>query len=210
MPMKRHTNKSSARKLQLSDLILAKYRTDPEGFRSYLPEVAQALDSKLTSPYSSQSPFGLTEHECAHRLEALENILRASDKHKVDRGEAIRGLEHCAVLTKDDNLPQKIDYKTLLRFLRFAVGKPISDIKAATVVPIQEDKPDIIVHHVSLIRGIVLNLSNDMRLVSIDIKPQKLKERRRAMRFIHAAQDTLSNTVRHASFRKEEENSATS
>ncbi|MBW8003319.1 MAG: hypothetical protein FVQ80_15115 [Planctomycetes bacterium] len=198
MPMKRANRKSRTGKVHLFDVILAKYRTDPEGFFAYLPDVAKALDSISPSHYSSHSPFGLTENERAHRLQALGNILENIKKREITREEATRALEHCAILIKDDSLPQEISYKTLLRLLRFALGRPISAIKGGAVIAIQQDRPDKVVHHISLIRGIVLDLSNDMRLLSITLNPQKAKERRRAMRFISLVEDGFFGLQQHS------------
>lgn len=210
MPIKRTAARSRARKPSLTDLILAKYRTDPEGFRAYLPDVVQVLDSMSAPRSLSRSPFGLTEHERAHRIQALGNMLECLKKGQSDSKGAIRALEHCAVLTEDDSLPRDVDHKTLLRLLRFAIGMPVSDIKGAVTITIQEGRSDNIVNRVSLIRGIVLELTSDMRLVSIAVNPQKVKERRRAMRFITMTEGTSRNTAKHKySELKEEVRAAT-
>lgn len=210
MPIKRTATKSGARKNLLTDLILAKYRADPEGFRIYLPDVAKVLDSMSKPHRLSRSPFGLTEHERAHRIQALESIVEGLGKGQVDSGGAIRALEHCAVLTEDDSLPREIDYKTLLRLLRFAIGKPISEVKGKATIAIQREQSDKAVNHVSLIRGVILDLSSDMRLVSVTVNPQKVKERRRAVRFIAMTEDVSRSTAEHQHSGLEEEGHATS
>lgn len=207
MPIKRADTKSGARKNLLADLILAKYRADPEGFRTYLPDVTKVLDSTSTPHRLSRSPFGLTEHERAHRIQALESIVEGLGK---DSGGAIRALEHCAVLTEDDSLPREIDYKTLLRLFRFAIGKPISEVKGKATITIQREQSDKAVNHVSLIRGVILDLSSDMRLVSVTVNPQKVKERRRAVRFIAMTKDVSRSTAEHQHSGLEEQGHATS
>ena len=186
MPLKKKSSKQSISKSSILDLILTKYRTDPSGFRQYLPDVAEALDRVYPTRQSSRtsSPFGLTEHERAHRLAALDSIIGKLKSSQVSREDAIRALEHCAVLTEDDTLPYKVDRRSIMRLLGIVLGKPLTDVTAETTIEVSQDISSAVVNRISLVRGGVLNLTQDMHLVSISVIPQKVKEEPRAMRFV--------------------------
>ena len=62
-------------KKQFLELLFSKYQTDPGGFRSYLPEVAELLDALHPPRRSLKSPFGLTERERTHHQAALRRML---------------------------------------------------------------------------------------------------------------------------------------
>ncbi len=177
-------------------LLQKKYRADPQGFRRYLPEVAQALDSISPTKWPFKSPYGLTERERIARKESLEAVLKLVESGKATPQEAVRGLEHGAVLTEDDDLPEDVGHETLLRLLRLAVGKaPGSFRKKATVAMEGEGNRDA-VKAVALIRGVALNLTWDMRLVSISISPHKVEERRKMLGLVGMAQDPQPDVSR--------------
>jgi len=184
MSVKKKSSKQSINKSFIVDLILAKYRSDPSSFRQYLPDVAEALDRAYPSRQGSRGPFGLTEHERAHRLAALESIIGNLHSSQVSRQDAVRALEHCAVLTEDDNLPHKIDRRSIMRLFGIILGKPLTDVTAETTIEIPRDIPSPVVNRISLVRGAVLNLTQDMHLASISVIPKKVKERPRALRFV--------------------------
>lgn len=184
MPMKRKPQKQLINKTSIVDLILTKYRIDPDTLRKCLPEVTHALDKVYPSRQSPLSPFGLTSHERAHRIEALGDIIERLNSGQVNRQGAVKALEHCSVLIEDDNLPTEVDRRTLLRLLGIALDKPLSDITANTTVEISQDDTSAAINHIALVRGAILNLTQDMHLVSISVFPQKVKETPKAMRLI--------------------------
>jgi hypothetical protein len=184
MSLKKKNSKQSINKSSIVDLILTKYRADPNSFRQYLPDVAEVLDRAYPTRQSSHTPFGLTEHERAHRLAALESIMGNLHSSKVSHQDAVRALEHCAVLTEDDNLPYKVDRRSIMRLIGIILGKPLTDVTAETTIEIPRDTPSPVVNRISLVRGAVLNLTQDMHLASISVIPKKVKEGPRAMRFV--------------------------
>jgi len=190
MSLKKKGSKQSINKSFIVDLILTKYRTDPDGFRQYLPDIAKALDRAYPTRQGSRSPFGLTEHERAYRLSALESIMGNLYSSQVSRQDAVRALEHCAVLTEDDNLPYKVDRRSIMRLLGIILGKPLTDVTAETTIEIPQAIPTTVVNRIALVRGTVLNLTQDMHLVSISVIPQKVKEGPRAMRFVAMTKDS--------------------
>lgn len=190
--------KSNVKKPQFLESLLAKYRADPERFRAYLPEVAQTLDAMYPALRSPRSPFGLTEQERAYRRQALRRILEHLEQGHVLPEEAGKGLEHCATLIDDDSLPPDVSQDTLARLLRAAIGKSPGSVKANTTIPMLDSQEDKVVNRISVVRGVVLNLTWDMRLVSITITPRKFKERHKALRFVGAARDVASDVaLRH-------------
>ena len=188
--------KRDSRLTPLLDLLLIKYRSDPNRFRDFLPEVAQELDVIAPETRGSRSPFGLTERERAARHEALQEVLERLDEASVAGEEALRGLEHCAALIQDDNLPPEVGHDTLVRLLRAAIGKSPGSIKAVTTFPIQDGQEGKIANRTSLVRGVTLNLAWDMRLVSVTITPGKVQERRKALRFVGIGRDADAEVAR--------------
>lgn len=186
MSMKKKSTKQSINKSWIADLVLTKYREDPSLFRRILPDLAEALDKVYPTRQShhTSSPFGLTERERAYRLSALESITENLKGSHVSRQDAIRALEHCAVLTEDDSLPYTIDRRSVMRLIGVVLGKPLTDVTSETTIEIPQDVPSKVVNRISLVRGALLNLSQDMHLVSISVIPQKVKDWPRAMRFI--------------------------
>jgi len=77
-----------------------------------------------------------------------------------------------------------------MRLIGIVLGKPLTDVTSETTIEIPQNIPSSIVNRISLVRGAVLNLSQDMHLISISVIPQKVKEWPRAMRFISAIKQT--------------------
>ncbi|MFH1560349.1 MAG: hypothetical protein ABID84_02925 [Chloroflexota bacterium] len=190
--MKRTNVKSGGKKPPLIELLLHKYRADPQGFCKYLPEVAQELDAMFPHSHPSRSPFGLTEHEHAHRQQALSQVLSRLDDATLTSEEAVRGLEHCATLIEDDSLPREATHEILSRMVRAVIGKSPGSVKKSTTVPIGESqkRKEEALKHVSLVRGVLLDLTRDMRLVSVSINPHKIRERRKVLRLVGIASDS--------------------
>lgn len=184
--MKGKRTKQSMNKSCIVDLVLSKYREDPSLFRRILPDLAETLDKAYPTRQTHHTPFpfGLTDHERAYRLSALKSITEKLKASEVSYQDAIRALEHCAVLTEDDSLPYAVGRRSVMRLIGIVVGKPLTDVTSETTTEIPQDSPLRVVNQISLVRGAVLNLSQDMRLVSISVIPQRVKEWPRAMHFI--------------------------
>jgi hypothetical protein len=180
---------------KLVDLLLSKYEADHEGFRTYLPEIAQQLESLRPRTVAGNNPFGLTNSERDRRHQDLRRVVEVLRDGGLSRAEAIHGLEICAALIEDDSLPAEVDYQTLTALLRTATGTSIGSARAAARLEIKEEPERKVARRLSLIRGATLNLSWDMHLISVDIKPEKARERRDALRFVGAAQDKVSDVA---------------
>lgn len=177
-------------------ILVDKYRSDPDGLRSCLPEVAQFLDTSSETVRHLRHPFGLTERERVDRQHALAEVVDSLKHGSLTQEEATRGLEHCAVLIEDYSLPQDVDHDTLAQLLRCAIGKAIGSVKRVTTFPIETGKEKKVVNHIPLVRGVTLDLTWDMRLVSIVINPRKVQERRKALRFVGIAQNEPADVAR--------------
>ena len=182
--MKNRRSRSESGRETIVDRVLAHYRLDTESFRARMPDVAEALDSMFPPPRLSRTPFGLTENERAHRELTLRNLLKDLRRGEISTGDTTRTLEQCAVLAEDDSLGVEVDRRTLLQLLRLFLGKPVSSITTVTTIPATDDTNAKAARHISLLRGIVLDLTTDMRLVSITINPSRIKGRQRIMRFV--------------------------
>ena len=173
---------------RLVDLLRAKYRQDPEGFRKYLPGAAELLPQPSPGSGIRRSAFGLTEQELAfHRAGFVEVLVRLGEG-SVSPDDAVKALQHCAALIKDDSLPDEAGYEALKGLVSAGIGKSPGSYKAKTTVPLGEDGGEIH-EQVSAIRGVYLDLDRNSRLVSISVNPSKVRERRSLMEFTGASED---------------------
>ncbi len=181
------------------DLLQVKRRQDPTGFREYLPDVDDILPELLPSQGRPVAAFGLTERELAYHREGLSVVLRALDDGTLTSKDALRGLQHCAALIKDDSLqytsedseddlPYKMDYDVLKALVRAAIGKSPGSYKAKTSIPVGSGRSAVL-ERVSVIMGVHLELGRDGQLVSIAINPGRFKERRKLMKVVGIGSD---------------------
>ena len=181
---------------RLIDLLQARYREDPKGFRKYLPGAAELLPEQPPRRSRPRSPFGLTGRELSFHRNGLSEVLAKLDERTLTPGEAAKGLQHCAALIRDDNLPygwdeslsHQMGYEVLKGLLRAALGKSPGSYKAKTTVPVGEGGGPV-VEQVSVIMGVFLDLDTNRRLVSVSIHPGKYRKRRKLMEFVGASSD---------------------
>ena len=178
----------SIQEKRLIDLLRAKYREDPKGFRNYLPGAAELLPEPSPEGGRPRSPFGLTDREISFHRDGLSEAFDKLVEGAVTAEEAARGLQHCAALIKDDNLPEEAGYDKLKRLISAGIGKSPGSYKPKTTVPLGKCGGDVH-EQVPAIRGVYLNLDKDTRLVSISIDPRKVRERRGLMEFVGASKD---------------------
>ena len=89
--MKKRSTKSEQESILRS--LLNKYQADPEGFRSYLPEVAQELEQLLPSRGKSSPHSALTEQERERLRRALLDYCERDTKAMVQVLDALQ-LRH--------------------------------------------------------------------------------------------------------------------
>ncbi len=162
--------------------MLSKYQTDPEWVNRHLPEIGEIMSRTVSPIRTPQSPFGLTERERAFHIESLPRVEGLDELQPED---AVKALERCAALIRDNSLPFEFNHQALVRLFKAAFDKTPGSFKTNTVIPIsQKDGGDDAVHHASLVRGVVLNLDLNMKLLSVTITPRKVRERKRLMSIV--------------------------
>lgn len=182
----------------LIELLSSKYADNPQEFRSYMPEVAQWLDA-FDSPRRqlARSSFGLTEREVKFHQSTLTETLAAVASGAATPAEAVKGLEHCAFLIRDDSLPAEADYEALCALFKVAFDKRPASFKKSETLKAPDGRPsDDVVHKFSLVRGVSLDLDREMRLISVSVFPHKVKQRRKLLAFVGAGHDAESDVAR--------------
>lgn len=173
---------------RLIELLQARYREDPKGFREFLPGAVDLLPEQPPGGGRGRSLFGLTEQEIAFHRAGLAEVFEKLNKGLVTTDEAARGLQHCAALILDDTLPEEADYERLKSLIRMILGKSPGSYKSKSTVRVTESNAEVH-ERVSVIRGVYLDLDSSRRLVSIGINPRKVRERRKLMQFVGASKD---------------------
>ncbi len=175
----------SSREERIVQMLQAKRREDPEGFREYLPDVVKLLPEPAGRRDRTRSPFGLTERELSYHREGLAELMSKQAEGMISSEQAIDALRHCANLIRDDNLPEEAGYEALKGLIKSALGKSPGSYKSNTTVPIEEGGP--VLERVSAVRGVCLELDREGRMVSVSIQPRKVRERRKLMEMVGAA-----------------------
>ena len=194
------------RESRLIDLLQAKYSEDPKGFSDYLPGAAELLPEEPPKQSRPEHPVRLTERKLSCHRAGLSAVLGKMDEGAITAEEAVKGLQHCAALIKDDNLhygwdenlSHEMGHEVKKGLLRAALSKSPGSYKSKTTVPICEDSGGPVLESISVIRGVYLNLDSNERLVSIYIHPGKYRERRKLMEFVGASRDPMPDVaLRH-------------
>lgn len=178
----------SVQERNLIELLQARYREDPKGFREFLPGVAELLPEPSPRWVRTESQFRLNEKEIAIHRAGLAGVLDKMETGSATAREAIEALQHCAVLIVDDNLPEEADYKNLKRLISTGIGRSPESYKSEATIQIGEGKGEV-QERISAIRGVYLDLDRDRRLVSVTINPRRVRGRRALMEFVGASKD---------------------
>ena len=199
----------STKRDRLIGMLQAKYREDPNGFRGFLPGAAELLPELPPERRRRRAPTRLTERELSYHREGLSEVLQGLDQGTLTSKRAVKGLQHCAALIKDDNLPYtgeneevdasipyKMGYEVLKGLLRAALGKSPGSYSSKTTVPIGEDRGPVF-ESISVIMGVHLDLDRSGRLMSVSIHPGTYRKRRKAMAFVGASRDNPDVALRH-------------
>ena len=172
----------------LVELLQAKRREDPDGFREYLPDVDELLPDGPASQ-SSRARYRLTVHERAHHHGGLARALERVNAGALSSEEAAQGLQHCANLLRDDPLTADVNYEAMMCLVKAALGKSPGSYRSNTTVPLRETDGGPVIDQVTAIRGVYLDVDREGRLVSISINPRKFRERRKLMSIVGAGSD---------------------
>ena len=190
----------STQEKRIIDLLQAKRRKDPDGFRKYLPDVASLLPDPPTVQAKQRTPvFTLTEQERSYHKAGLSDALSKLQEGVITPEDAAKGLQHCANLLKDDifSLPEKADHDSLKALIRAAISKSPGSYKSKTTVSLDQDGKGPVVEQVSVILGVYLDLDRNGQLVSISVNPKKVRQWREIMKFVGASRDEPDVALRH-------------
>lgn len=182
---------------QIIELLQVKRSQDPDGFRKYLPDVAELLPGPTRERTESRRPvFGLTEHERSYHKDGLSEALGKLGSGSATREDAAKGLEHCANLLRDDifGLPECADYETLKALIRAAIGKSPGSYRSKTTVPLCNGVGPVL-ERISVIRGVYVDLDRNRQLVSVSISPQEVRGRKKLMEIVGAFRDADPNVA---------------
>lgn len=190
----------STQEKHIIDLLQAKRRKDPDGFRKYLPDVARLLPEPPPVRAKPRTPvFTLTERERSYHKAGVSDALSKLREGVVTPDEAAKGLQHCANLLKDDvfGFPGEDRYKSVKALIKAAIGKSPGTYKSKTMVPIEGKGKGPVVEQISVIMGVYLDLNRNDQLVSISIDPKEVRKRREVMKFVGASTDEPDVALRH-------------
>ena len=178
---------------QAFQLLAARYKFDPGWFATNWPELGELVARVMTLPHKTASPFGLTENERSFHIGALKGVLA---RGHLDPAIAVTGLEHCASLLRDDWAIKGIDLTERTRLVRACAGKSHTSFKRNTAIPIVDADESQAAHHVSLLRGVVLDMDVNMRLLSITVTPGKVRETKNLMSIAEIGSDSETDVAR--------------
>ena len=173
---------------RLVELLQAKRREDPDGFREYLPDVDELLPDRPSSR-SSRARYRLTVQERAHHHDGLTGALERANAGVLSSGEAAQALQHCANLLRDDPWTPDVKYEAVIGLLKAALGKSPGSYKSNATLPVSGADGGPAIDQVPAIRGVHLDLDREGRLVSISINPRKYRERRKLMAIVGVGGD---------------------
>ena len=133
--------------------------------------------------------------EMKFHAKELDAILSMVEPRSQD---AVRGLEHCAVLVQDDLMTPHVDRDKALRLFKAAFGKSPGSFRKNTVIPIEGRGTGEPVYRSSLIRGVVADLNLEMKLVSVTVTPRLIREGNKMMGVVGIARDARDDvSVKH-------------
>lgn len=174
---------------RIIDLLQAKRRQDPKGFRQYLPDVENLLPTPQPKK-PTHSPFGLTERELAFHKTGLQKALEKVESGHADAQDAVKGLQHYANIKIHDSFSTDATFDMAERLFKAAFGKSHRSYKRKTTIPVAGEGAGPVQERVTVLRGVYLELDRNRRLVSVSINPTKVKEMAKLMKIVGIVKDS--------------------
>ena len=190
--MKRSTKTETVER-QAFELLVARYKSDRAWFDTNWSELGELLANVTARPGKTASSFGLTENERRFRIDALKGII-ASEHLTPDN--AVTALEHCASLLRDDWTVKGVPVEERARLFKAYAGKAHTSFKRNTTIPTVDANDSEAAHHISLLRGVALNMDVNMRLLSITVTPRKVREVKKLMSIAGIGSDSATDVAR--------------
>lgn len=184
------------------EILVSKYRNDPEMFERHFPDVGQIMRQVVEPSRVSRPHFSLTEREKAHHIEAISAAVGSPEPSSQD---AVKALESCAILIQDDFMTTHVDHQLVVSLFKMAFGKSPGSIGKNTIFPIESHGTGEPIYHSSLIRGVVADLDLGMRLVAITITRRKVREGNKMMGIVGIGHDSRTDVAaRHDDYLTEQ------
>lgn len=185
------------------EILVTRYRADPGLLERHFPEVSQIVRQVVERSRASRPRFSLTEGEKAHHVKELTGV---SDMDVPSPQDAIKALEHCAVLIQDDFMTPHVNHQLVVSLFKVAFGKAPGAIRRNTTIPMEGQEAVEPIYHSSLVRGVVADLDLRMRLVSITVTPRKMREGSNMMSIVGIGDDPCPDvSARHDHYLAEQE-----
>ena len=122
---------------RIIDLLQAKRKEDPDGFRDYLPAVSELLPSLKHE--DGKTPLDLRDEEMESHRVGLRQALSKLESGAITPAEAIKGLEQCVFVMKYDFWKEDLWHDSVLGLVKAALGKPPESFLSVTTVRVSED-----------------------------------------------------------------------
>ena len=202
MHVSRMSKASKSAERATFEVLVSRYRSDPEIFERHFPDVEQILRQVVEPNRVSRPHFGLTDREKAHHVEALSDVMNMPEPPSQD---AVNALECCAILIQDDFMTPHVNHQLVVSLFKAAFGKALGSIKKNMSIPINRRGAGEPIHHSSLVRGVVADLDLGMRLVSITVTPRKVREGNKMMGIVGIGRDLCPDVAtRHDDYLAEQ------
>ena len=173
---------------RIIDLLQAKRKEAPEGFRNYLPSIVDILPTPPPKR-PAKSPFGLTEREFVFHKTGLQEALEKVESGNADPEDAVNGLQHYANIKIHDSFSMDATFDMAQRLFKAAFGKSHRSYKRKTTIPLAGEGAGPVQEQVTILRGVYLELDRNRRLVSVSINPTKVKEMAKIMKIVGIIKD---------------------
>lgn len=184
------------------EMLVTQYRSDPGLLERHFPEVSQIVRQVVERSRASRPRFSLTEGEKAHHVKELAGV---ADMDAPSPKDAIKALEHCAVLIQDDFMTPHVNHQLVISLFKSAFGKSPSAIRKNTTIPMEGQEAVEPIYRSSLIRGVVADLDLGMRLVSMTVTPRKMREGNKMMSIVGIGDDLCTDvSARHDDYLAEQ------
>ena len=200
--MSRMSKAANSPEKAIFEILVSKYRNDPEVFERHFPDVGQIMRQVVEPSRVSRPHFSLTEREKAHHIEAISAAV--SSPEPSSQG-AVKALECCAVLIQDDFMTPHVSRQLVLSLFRAAFGKSLGSIKRNKSIPIGGRSNGEPIYHSSLVRGMVADLDLGMHLASITVTPRRVREGSKMMGIAGIGHDLCTDVAaRHDDYLAEQ------